>query len=613
LVVANNGNSIVNKSKPAAYDAQYAKDSEASGSLAEWDGKNWTVIERRQFTDVTGPGGIAGAPEESSPLWAIGWDKRSVLLKLLDSGKWSDFRLPVADYSYVARHGWYTEWPRIREIGSGKLLMNMHGQWFDFPKTFSAAQTGGIRPIGDCLKITGDFCGWNGRIVFGCDDASIMENPLALQSQSNLWFSSWDNLSKCGRPSGFGGPWVNDDVKANEPSAPYLFSGYQQRMVHLSHESDKPVKFIFELDAEGRGKWTEYESVTVGPHGYAYHVFPPDLSAQWIRLRTDSNCTGATAYFHYGPGGGANEKRDPFAAIPDASEKSAWTGGTIRPLGEDSGSLYFASRSIEGDGKASPEHDNVLNPKLQFDAYSGPAVTEPKTKGAASDFEVGSDDASAYVVQKGARYRLPVSQAEADSIPQGVAMRQLREVVTERFLLNAGGSFFDLPRTTAGGAARIKPVCTHNKRFTDFCSWRGLMVIAGTRADAKQDGHYFSAGDGKAGLWLGDIDDLWGLGKPIGHGGPWKAAAVQPGQPSDPYLMAGYDRKTIDLSHDASTSVRFTLEVDFLADGSWHAFQDFEVPAGKTIMYEFPPGYSAHWIRARCNTACHATVLLTYE
>ena len=40
----------------------------------------------RGFTDITSPGGIEGAPNDQAPIWAIGWDKRSVLLKLRDAG-----------------------------------------------------------------------------------------------------------------------------------------------------------------------------------------------------------------------------------------------------------------------------------------------------------------------------------------------------------------------------------------------------------------------------------------------------------------------------------------------------------------------------------------------
>ena len=73
----------------------------------------------------------------------------------------------------------------------------------------------------------------------------------------------------------------------------------------------------------------------------------------------------------------------------------------------------------------------------------------------------------------------------------------------------------------------MKPICTHNKRIVDFCSWRGLLVLAGTRVNAKPDGHYFGTGDGRAGLWFGDVDDLWKLGKPRGHGGPRLKTAIK--------------------------------------------------------------------------------------
>ena len=71
----------------------------------------------------------------------IGWDARSLILMVLDHGQWKAYRLPKVSHSYDGAHGWNTEWPRIREVGggAGKLLMNIHGGWFEFPKTFSAA------------------------------------------------------------------------------------------------------------------------------------------------------------------------------------------------------------------------------------------------------------------------------------------------------------------------------------------------------------------------------------------------------------------------------------------------------------------------------------------
>ena len=116
----------------------------AGGVLAEWDGQVWRIIERKQFCDVTGPDGIYGGTDDTSPLWAIGWDRRSGILKLLDAGKWYTFRMPKASHAFDPKHGWYTEWPRIRRISAGRLMMDMHGMFYDFPKGFSAADTGGI-------------------------------------------------------------------------------------------------------------------------------------------------------------------------------------------------------------------------------------------------------------------------------------------------------------------------------------------------------------------------------------------------------------------------------------------------------------------------------------
>ena len=73
-------------------------------------------MEESQFTEVTGPGGIHGATEDEDPIWATGWDERSVKLKLRHHGRWSTFRLPKASFTYDGKHGWHTEWPRIREI-----------------------------------------------------------------------------------------------------------------------------------------------------------------------------------------------------------------------------------------------------------------------------------------------------------------------------------------------------------------------------------------------------------------------------------------------------------------------------------------------------------------
>ncbi len=651
VVVSNNGE------RGGKHTAFY----ETSGCLAEWDGKTWNVVERHQFTEVTGPNGIRGYASKDDPIWASGWDKRSVMLKLLDGGRWHTFRLPIGDYSYMARHGWHTEWPRIREVlpwrdrRHGALLMNMHGLWWRFPGGFSAKSTGALEPIASYAKITGDFCHHDGRIVFGCDDVTKSTflspghdplNRLNGQSQSNLWFTTWDGLGKCGRPAGWGGPWVHDDVKANEPSDPYhfasrfpnQFAGYGHRVLHLAHETDADVTFTIEVDKDGTGKWTPHlpytrrrntgipsldglevgdstqQGITVPAKGYAYHIFPDDVFVEWVRLRADRDCRDVTAYFHYGPGGGAVCEPEMFKSLVDSNPKSPRSVGLIRPRGEDLGTLHLAAWTVDNEGKVSETGYYEIGPDMKLRRADDPKshdYLKTKAKIERPDFTV--DEASIVVTEAGRRYRLPKGDAAFDRPTEFGWPRGIREVVTERSLLNAHGTFYVLPRLNAGGVAGIKPICTHNRRVVDFCSWRGMLVLTGTRTGAEPDGHYVKSDDGKTGLWFGDIDDLWKLGKPRGRGASWHNTPVKAGEPSDPYLMTGYDRKSAELSHNADGGVDFRLEVDFLRDGTWKPYKTIAVAKGKTVTHEFPPGYSAHWVRVVADKDCTATATFVYE
>ncbi|HLX62982.1 MAG TPA: hypothetical protein VKX17_17055 [Planctomycetota bacterium] len=620
LVFANNGETPVGNKKFTPLTGPETKDAENAGALAEFDGKNWRLIERRQFTDVTGPGGLDGAPAENAPLWAIGWDERSILLEVRDArdGAWHKFRLPKMDLSYNAKHGWYTEWPRIREVMGGKFLMNMHGGWFEFPKTMSASNYGGLKPLGSYLKITGDFCAWKDRIVFGCDDLDTSEFRgtsaafLDAQSQSNLWFSTWDGLSRCGRSAGWGGVWQGDMIAAGVHSDPYLFGGFTRRVLHLSHDSDQSATFAIEIDADGTGKWNLYNRIDVPAHGYAFHIFPNDTPGQWARVSALQNGANVHASFHYGPGGGAETTRGDFDALADAGSPGAVVGGLVLARGENKGTLAFEAQKLDA-GKIAALGVFEISPELSFHQADESILNKQPMP--APSFEISTDDASVIVTEKEKkatrRFRLPKSDAAYDRL-ELIPARQIREVVTERALLNAHGTFYMLPRPTAGGVEAMKPICTHGKRIFDFCSWRGLLCISGTKADAKPDAHYFPWPGNNAGLWFGDIDDLWKMGKPVGVGGPWKNTAVKDGAPSDPYLMTGYDKKSIALAHDAQKEVTFTIEVNFDFSG-WHSYQKIKVPAGKTIEHEFPAGYSAHWLRVLVDTDCSATALCKYE
>src|SRR5690606_20917093 len=147
----------------------------------------------------------------------------------------------------------------------------------------------------------------------------------------------------------------------------------------------------------------------------------------------------------------------------------------------------------------------------------------------------------------GRRWRLPLGPDAFVDYTRDNLLRICREVATERDLLSLQGTFYELPAENADGFAKIRPISSHKLAIHDYASYRELLVMTGIHS-ATDIKHIITSEDRKAQVWVGAIDDLWKLGKPVGHGGPWKGSNVKKNIPSDPYLIGFYDKKTLELS-----------------------------------------------------------------
>jgi len=226
------------------------------------------------------------------------------------------------------------------------------------------------------------------------------------------------------------------------------------------------------------------------------------------------------------------------------------------------------------------------------------------------------DDASVILKHQGRRLRLPKGSAVFDKPFASGWPRASREVESERHLANIHGTFYEVPLVTNGAPPawnRMRPVSSHSKQITDFCSWNGLLALAGVRSGAVNDGHVFADAQHDVAIWFGGVDDLWKLGKPRGHGGPWKQTMVKANEASDPYLMTGYDRKTANMSHGSDEPVTFTLQVDVDGNGLWVDYRGFSIAADETVTHQFPIAFSACWIRAVSDQDTTATLQLDYR
>lgn len=263
------------------------------GRLAEWDGKGeWKILEKKPFVC------IHGRTYFTDTIFATGWDRASAILKVWTNNDktWRTYRLPKASHTFD--HKWQTEWPRIREVEHERFLMDHHGMFYELSPWAYEGHVWGIRPISTHLWVIPDFCSYRGMLVLGSDNATSESNLLCAEPQSGLWFGKTDDLWQFGKPKGWGGPWWETKVNANEPSDPYLMTGFDQKCIHLTHKSDKAVSFELQVDFLGNGKWASYATLNVAADGYAHHEFPSGFSAHWIRVVPKASCI-ATAQLHY--------------------------------------------------------------------------------------------------------------------------------------------------------------------------------------------------------------------------------------------------------------------------------------------------------------------------
>ena len=140
-----------------------------------------------------------------------------------------------------------------------------------------------------------------------------------------------------------------------------------------------------------------------------------------------------------------------------------------------------------------------------------------------------------------------------------------------------------------------------------------LMMTGIDHEAAKGNPHVVFSDDGKAAVWAGVIDDLWRLGKPTGHGGPWVEKKVKAGEVSDPFLIGFYDKREMYLSHRSSGEVTFSVEVDPTGDGQWFHYADFLVKPGDTVEHRFPDAFQARWIRLKTDFDTKATAMFEYR
>ena len=595
-----------------------------SGSLTEWDGEKWKLIRRNQFCEVTGPGGIYGNMNpDTDPIWATGFDHKSLLLGVRDNGSWSFFRLPKASHTYDGAHGWNTEWPRIRDIGTSDdpdYLMTMHGLFWDFPGTFSSTNTSGIRPRSAYLKVIGDFARWRDQLVFGCDDSAQREflNKRKVkgdiegpgQSNSNIWFTSLEKPDQLGPSTASGAVWLAEEVIAGQPSEPFLFTGWGHRSAWIKNHGSNRMDLIFEVDLGGANSWDILRKETLGAGESRIIHFTEEDKGEWLR-GIPSQKGQLSVYFNYSDIDSRTENPgEVFKGLLEVSEDDQ-TGGLLYGLGNNRRTMGVSAKYL---GKDAGYYE--LNAQMKLQKKADPVTKDFIDKKFAIPSNVVTIENSSVLIvdDKGRRWRLPLGDSKFDDLINSAQLRISREVATERDLFNCHGTFYELPAENADGFAKIRPIASHNFRIHDYASYRGMLIMTGINPQVgKRNPHMIISEDEKAAIWAGVIDDLWSMGKTRGKGGPWLNSKAEAGIPSDPYLIGFYDKKNMSLYHGLHETVTFKVEADPTGQGPWIEFMEIELSPGESYEYIFPDQFQARWIRFKVDKDCEATAMLEYR
>lgn len=262
---------------------------ENEAGLFEWDGKAWRALSRKPHMDV------AARADMGQVMFATGWDESSVLFWALVKGNWQRYRLPKASHAF--QHAWQTEWMRIREVETEHYLMDIHGMFYELQPIAFEDAIWGVKPVCQHLRTIPDYCAFRGLLALGGNQTTpnADNNALSGQPQSGIWFGKTDDLWQWGKPAGWGGPWRKTAVKAGVPSEPFLMTGFDKKVLHLTTDHTSSIRI--EVDVLGSGDWQLYKADVNGT-GYRYHVFESGFSAHWVRLVPERDCTASAEFFY---------------------------------------------------------------------------------------------------------------------------------------------------------------------------------------------------------------------------------------------------------------------------------------------------------------------------
>lgn len=124
----------------------------------------------------------------------------------------------------------------------------------------------------------------------------------------------------------------------------------------------------------------------------------------------------------------------------------------------------------------------------------------------------------------------------------------------------------------------------------------------------KVKGNIEGPGQSNSNLWFTDPALPDQLGPTTAAGAVWLEEAVEANAPSEPFLFAGWSRRTAWVKNEGLQAVQFTFETVRKGTGNWQKSNEVTVAAGADQRIAFAADVAGEWIRVRTNLPTTATV-----
>lgn len=304
---------------------------------------------------------------------------------------------------------------------------------------------------------------------------------------------------------------------------------------------------------------------------------------------------------YHGKGAYTAQGRVVYANNGDTASRAQWDPAT------PSGVLAEWKGGLRADGR--PDFRVVR--RNQFTEVTGPGGIYGNAKAEDPLWSVGWDYRSLILMALDGgewhTYRLPKGSHSYDGAHGwNTEWPRIRDVGLENgdLLMTMHGTFWRFPKTFASKTATgIRPLSNYVKVVGDFCRW-GDWVVLGCDDSAKSEfynkrrakGAIKGPGQSNSNLWFLRPEQLGALGPALGRGAVWFDEAVKANAPSDPYLLAGYDTRTLWIGHRGPAPVTVTAEIDRKGDGAWEKAFTLEVAPDRAVRRDLADLDGA-WIR----------------